>query len=315
MFIRVQNLKRDHNGVVLSGSASVYENIYDPTAKGGHCRQKSVLSLGKVLWINEERSNGIFDSKERGIVEYDLRTNSFSEVQPDDERLASMKLPLPERTHTIFGDVYLFFSLVDRSAIFDSIRSTFSEERTLERVLVHVMYGCIRNHSGAKCGQFLTSSMASYLFTHYSASALDCDSEYFEYMGDENVKKRYFLTLLQEMRKKHPDFGRACYVDLMPLPTEAEGFPYKVLCSYGTDGQVLQARLALVFDIETGVPVWFEVLGSHLPDHQNFADVQKKVKTTLGIDIDTAALDAGYACRELFEMYHCDNSEIGRAHV
>ena len=55
MFIRVQNLKRNDDGVVVSGSASVTESVYDADAKGGHCRQKIVLSLGKVIWISEDK--------------------------------------------------------------------------------------------------------------------------------------------------------------------------------------------------------------------------------------------------------------------
>jgi len=164
MFIRVQNLKKDENGTVVSGSASVYESVYDAEVKGGHCRQKTVLTLGKILWINEQKNLGIFDCKDRGIVEYNLNTNSFSDVSSDDPRLKGTKLSDQERIHTTFGDVYIFFSLVDRSVIFDSIRESFEDEAKLERVIVHVMYGCIRNHSAAKCGQFLESSMASYLF-------------------------------------------------------------------------------------------------------------------------------------------------------
>ncbi len=308
MFIRIQNLKRDDSGVITSGSASVYENSYDPSVPGGHCKQKTALSLGKVIWISEDRTNGIFDCKDRGIVEYDLKTNTFSEVSPTDERLKGTRAPMRERMHTTFGDSYLFLSLVNRSVVFDSIREAFPDEARLERILVHVLYGCIRNHSAAKCGQFLERSMASYLFKRYSASTLNSDSPYFEYMGDDNVKTAYFSALVNNMRKYYPNFGHACYVDSTPLPNEAQGFPYKALCSHGTDGLVMQARLALVLDIETGVPVWFHVFSSNILDHSNLQDIQKDVKATLGIDIEIAALDAGYACSELFERYNLDNN-------
>lgn len=308
MFIRVQNLKRDDQGVVLSGSASVYESSYDSGVKGGHCRQKTVLSLGKIIWINEKKDIGIFDCKDRGIVEYNLSTNSFSEVSSEDPRLKGTDISLQERIHTTFGDVYLFFSLVDRSIIFDSIREAFPSKEKLERVMVHLLYGCIRNHSAAKCGQFLERSMASYLFCSYSVSTLNCDSNYYEYMGDDNVKRTYFTILVKNMRKKYPDFGRACYVDSTPLPNESQGFPYNALCSHGTDGLVMQSRLGLVLDIETGIPVWFQVFSSNILDHSTLKDIEADVRNTLNIDIDIAALDAGYACKELFEKYNIDNS-------
>ena len=189
-----------------------------------------------------------------------------------------------EKVHTTFGDAYLFFSLIDQSIVFKSIRETFSEEDKLERVLVHVMYGCIRNHSAAKCGQFLERSVASYLFRKYSTSTLNCDSNYFKYMGDDTVKKQYFTTLIKNMRTEYPDFGWACYIDSTPLPNESKGFPYKALCSHGTDGLVMQARLALVLDIETGIPVWFHVFSSNVLDHSCLLDIQKDIKATLDID-------------------------------
>ena len=233
MFIRVQNLKKDQEGIILSGSASVYENTYDPDAAGGHCRQKTVLSLGKVVWLNDNKTIGIFDCKDRGIVEYNLLTNSFSEVSADDPRLANTKLGAQEKIHTTFGDAYLFFSLIDRSDIFDILREAFPDEAMLERVLVHVMYGCLRNHSSAKCGQFLEMSMASYLFQRYSTSTLNCDTNYFTYMGDDDVKKRYFKTVVKTMRAIHPNFGKSCFIDSTPLPNESQGFPYKALCRQG----------------------------------------------------------------------------------
>ncbi len=70
-FIRVQNLKRDGDGRVRSGSASVIDVAYDPDAKSGHSRQKVRESLGRVLWLSEDRRSGVFLSKTRGLVAYD----------------------------------------------------------------------------------------------------------------------------------------------------------------------------------------------------------------------------------------------------
>ncbi len=308
MFIRVQNIKRDENNVILSGSASVVRAVYDTSVKGGHCRQETVLNLGKVLWINEGKTKGIFDSKSRGIVEYDLTTNSFANVDRGDDRISGTKVDMQEKTHTNFGDAYIFFSLVSQSVIFNVIRETFPDERKLERVIVHLMHECLRNRSGARCGQFLEASMASYIFRSFSSSTLNCDTGYFTFMGDDNTKKIFFQTLVKHMRKEHPDFGRACYIDSTPLPNESQGFPYKALCSHGTDGLLMQARLALVMDIETGVPIWFHTFSSNVLDQNNILDVKKDVQATLGIDIDIATLDAGYSCKELLRMYNIDNN-------
>jgi hypothetical protein len=94
-FIRVQNLKRDGDGRVRSGSASVIDVAYDPDAKSGHSRQKVRESLGRVLWLSEDRRSGVFLSKTRGLVAYDAGADAFSAVAPDDGRIAGCAPAIP----------------------------------------------------------------------------------------------------------------------------------------------------------------------------------------------------------------------------
>ena len=142
------------------------------------------------------------------------------------------------------------------------------------------------------------------------ASTLDCDSSYFEKLSNDNLKVSFFRALIKEMRKTNPSFGVACYVDSTPLPGEAKNNPFNALCSHGTDGAVIQSRLVLVLDIETCIPVWFEIITSTILDKSTILSITRDLKKTLDIDITMYDLDAGYAKKELFELFNRETSTV-----
>ncbi len=111
-FIRIQKLKKDESGKILSGSASIIDVNYDPKAKY-HAQQRVREKLGKVIELYSKRC-GLFQSPTRGLVIYDADTDSFSspltreaaEEQFNDEKLIEQIFPSAD-VHTVFGDGYL----------------------------------------------------------------------------------------------------------------------------------------------------------------------------------------------------------------
>ena len=148
----------------------------------------------------------------------------------------------------------------------------------------------------------------SHVLEGISVSILDCDTSYFTALSDDNVKVAYFSAVVAEMRKNNPEFGKCCYVDSTPLPGEAKNNPFNALSSHGTDGTVIQSRLVLILDVQTGMPVWFEIIPSNVLDKSTLLSLVSDIEATLGIKIDTYDLDAGYAREELFEMFNRENS-------
>ena len=310
MRIRYRNITRDSNNVIISGSASIVENTYVRNATGerlrNHTRQTVVERLGKVIWIDDSNSQrGIFNSPSRGLVFYDIEKDEFKPVEPTDERLSGSKYQNEtEWTHTNFGNAFLFFNEMEQTPYMNVVRKTFTDRCLFEKVLAHITHDCLKNGSSIKCGEFLKSSVLSYVLKDISMSTLDCDTAYFTALADDNLKKTFFNNLIEEMRKTHPDFGRACYTDSTPLPGEAENNPFNALSSHGTDGAVIQSRLVLLLDIETNIPVWFEIIPSNVLDKSTILSITKDVKETLKIDIDVYDLDAGYARKELFQLFN-----------
>lgn len=316
MNIRFRNIKRDSGNVIVSGSATLVENSYTANPTGNrlknHTRQKVIEPLGRVIWVDEnDNTVGIFDSPTRGLVFYDLKKDEFTPVDTNDPRLAGTRYQFePIRIHTSFGNTYLFFSEMEKTPYMDVLRTAFPDCKLYQRVLAHLAHDCLKNGSSIKCGEFLAENWMSYLLKDISLSTLDCDSSYFAELADDNHKRAFFQALVQEMRNTNPKFGQACYVDSTPLPGEAENNPFNALCSHGTDGVVIQSRLVLVLDIETCVPIWYEIIPSNVLDKSTILSITEDVKATLEIDIVTYDLDAGYARKELFELFNRDNSVI-----
>ena len=258
----------------------------------------------------DDTTCGIFNSPSRGLVFYNLKEDEFTPVEPSDSRLNGTEHEYkPQRIHTNFGNMYLFFSEMGKTPYMAALRTAFGDSPELyQKVLAHITHDCLRNKSSIKCGEYLDQSALSYILTNIPESTLDCDTSYYKMLSDDRFKTAYFKALVSEMRKTHPDFGRACYVDSTPLPGEAENNPYNELCSHGTDGSVIQARMVLVLDYSTNIPVWFEIIASNVLDKSTILSVTKDVKTTLDITIDTYDLDAGYARKELFEYFNKSNS-------
>lgn len=314
MNIRYRNIKRDGKGMITSGSAALVENTYKANINGNrlrnHTRQTVVERLGKVVWIEEgNKGCAIFDSPSRGLVLYNLKTDEFHSVLPTDPRLSGSSYQArPERIHTSFGNTYLFLSEMENTPFMDVLRKAFPDRRFYQRVIAHIAHDCLKNGSSIKCGEFLSENWLSYILTDIGPGTLDCDTYYFTRLSEDDLKTAFFKALILEMRKLIPSFGSACYVDSTPLPGEAENNPFNALSSHGTDGAVIQSRLVLLLDIQTSIPVWFEVIPSNVLDKSTIISITRDVKVTLDIDIEMYDLDAGYARKELFEMFHRGNS-------
>ena len=94
-FLRTQNIKRDDNGNIISGSASIMNTVYD-NSRQHKSKQVVVEKLGKVLWLGDSGRSGIFLNPQRGLFFYDSYTDKFTPVSADDPRLPHSVEVTPE---------------------------------------------------------------------------------------------------------------------------------------------------------------------------------------------------------------------------
>lgn len=300
-FIKCQKIIRDSTGSITSGSASIIDTSYVPGEKY-HSSQKVREKLGRVLYLEGKR--GIFDSPTRGLVEYDSETDSFSEVDRNDTRIAhAVKFSEPQ-IHTVFGDSYLLLSFLDRCGLLAVLRKIFAKDEDYERLLAHVLHGILKDGSHVCCEDFLVRSFASNILPDVNPSSLRSDTRHFTNMGSDKVKIDFFVRFVESMRKTNPSFGKGCYVDSTPLPNDIVDNPFNALSCHGVGQSAVMTRLVMVLDRDTGLPVWYELIPGNRLDINTLMEVIENVASTLNIEIDELILDAGYVSKEVIQTFH-----------
>ena len=86
-FIKAQKIVRDKNNVIVSGSAAVVDSVYVGTGQKSHSKHEVREKLGKVLYLTEDKKQGVFLSPTRGLVQYDADSDTFEAVEKSDPRI------------------------------------------------------------------------------------------------------------------------------------------------------------------------------------------------------------------------------------
>lgn len=307
-FIKTQNVRRDESGAIVSGSAAILDTRYDSKVSG-HSRHSVRESLGKVIALSEDKRSGIFLSPTRGLVSYDATKDIFEHINNSDPRVAGQpRVPEPPM-HTDFGAVYLFTSLLKKGGWIDLLKRVFSKAADYERLLAHVTHVFLRDGSRIKCDTFIAQSALSSILTSFVLSTLRCDTRFFEKMGQDGARMRFFEAYVSMMRKRVEGFGHACYVDSTPLPDDIADNPYNALRCEAGKGCSVEIRLAMVLDDITGLPVWYQLVPGNLMDVSTLKWISEDVRDSLGIEICSVVVDAGYVCEGLIRQYGDSDGE------
>ena len=313
-FIKAQKVIRDENGLIISGSAAIVDTVYVSTGNKNHSRHTVREKLGKVLYLSEDRKSGIFMSPTRGLVEYCALTDTFESVSRDDPRILEQELFPESEIHTVFGDSYWLLKFLEKCGLLAVLRAVFPKDDDYERVLIHILHGILKDGARISCDNFLRKSFASYILKDVPAASLHSDTYFFTLMGGDSLKVSYFRAFVAAMQKQDPCFGKGCYVDSTPLPNDIENNPFNALCCHGVASSEVMTRLILVLDEKTGLPVWYDIIPGNVLDINTVMLIVNDVADTLGIEIDSLVLDAGYVSKELIGAFHIGTEKtiIGR---
>ena len=298
-FIKSQKIVRDDSGKIVSGSAAIVESIYVPGEGKSHSKHQVRERLGKVLFLEEDKKSGIFQSPTRGIVAYDSVTDLFSDVDKDDPRIGGREIFTNPRVHTVFGDSYLLLSFLEKCGLLAVLRSVFPKDEAFGRVMCHVLHGILKDGSRISCDSFIQKSFASYVFEDVPTGSLHSDSRFFSLLGDDDTKMSFFKAFVSFMQKKTPDFGKGCYVDSTPLPNDISDNPFNALCCHGVSSSEVMTRLILVLDEASGLPVWYDIIPGNVLDINTVMRVVNDVADSLGI-IGRMPARKGYPHKTLY---------------
>lgn len=310
-FIKAQKLVRGENGEVKSGSAALVETQYVGVTEGkkGHSKQVIIEKLGKVLYLSDDRKLGLFHSPVRGLVQYDANAGTFSDIELNDPRLPSWYVHEDAPQHTVFGDVWFLLEFIRNNGFLDVLRAICAKDADFQRLVSHLLHDVLKCGSKFSCEDFIAKSFASYFMNSITIHSLKSDSSYYTFMGQDEQRRAYFKAFIADMRKKHPGFGNACYIDSTPLPNDIVDNPFNALCSHGTGACAVMMRLILILDEETGLPVWYSLIPGNILDISTLQKVLEDVQASLGITISSLVLDAGYVTKDLLKDINRNTEE------
>ena len=312
-FIKTQKLVFNEDGTIKSGSAAIIDTTYVKDAKY-HTKHSVRERLGKVLFISSDKKVGIFQSPNRGLVEYNANLDSFKEVSLDDERIAHKKLKESTQIHTVFGDAYFLFKFMKNEHLLEVLSKVFTKNEDMQRMIAHIIHGIAKDGSRITCDNFIEKSFISYLCKDLNFNTLKSDTSFFSKLGNDDIKVSFFKEFVKAMKKLDPEFGKACFIDSTPLPNDIENNPFNALSCHGINSTGVMMRLVLIADNKTGLPVWYEIIPGNVLNINTVMTVVEDVTTTLGIEIGDLVLDAGYISKNLLQAFNVDSEKtlIGR---
>ena len=303
-FIRIQNAKKDKDGNIVGGSASIVESVYQKEGSSA-CKQVLRESLGTIIFMGDRRS-GVFMSKTRGLIGYDSETDEFSVVDADDPRIVGRDALYTPSARTFFGDTYLVLGFLYQKGVLRIIRNLATKNDALfEKIICHTLHGVLRDGSRIQCDRFIERSFISNGLGIKPLS-LRTDTSYFETIGSFEFRTEFFGRFVKHMRQTVTGFGKGCYVDSTPLPNSITDLPTNALCSHGIASVGIQTRLILVLDIITGLPVWFDIIPGNVLDLKTVMNQTEKVSKLIDVKVEDMVLDAGYVCKEVIMAYNLD---------
>lgn len=313
-FIRFRKIKYDPTGKIVSGTAAIIDVKYVPDAGKYHSKQVVREKLGKVKEIYGKKS-GLFLSPTRGLVVYDSSTDSFSKKISKEEANKNIEnsevvedIFNDQLVHVVFGDVYFLIEFIKKINFLNVLRVAFPDKIFFQRLLCHIFHGTLKDGARITCDDFVYKSFASYIVEDIPLSSLKSDTYFYSEMGRDDVKLEFFKAYITEMKKEYPNFGKSCYIDSTPLPNDINS-PFSCLCSHGLSGTAVQMRLILIIDEETTYPLWFDIIPGNVLDINTLKSKTKDVEISLGIEIISYVLDAGYVSQELIHKFDLQEDE------
>ena len=130
-FIRTRKIKYDENNKIISGTAAIIESKYVSGNLKYHSKQIVRERLGKVIELYSKKE-GLFLSPTRGLVIYNSKTDTFSDPVTREQattiisnQMVQEKTFPTENIHTIFGDSFLFFEIMNKVGITNVLSNIF----------------------------------------------------------------------------------------------------------------------------------------------------------------------------------------------
>lgn len=259
------------------------------SVRNGDKVSKESINLGRVI----DKEKGIYKSRERGVFQYDLETDTYTSIaQPEGRR----ELSLPGISHGTersikaekaivdLGDVFFLDAFIKKAGLDAVIDGAGYEDRdTLYALLCHRLLG---GGDDRRAEDWCAGSYAGILYPHAQLSGEQI-REVYAALGGELSRQLFFSRYLPYVSERGASDRTAA--ESMTAKRSGAKERYVLIDSAADRG----GRLLYVVRQSTGMPVFFR----YCQDKE--ADVETLVRTIRELEvykivISLAILDAGY---------------------
>jgi hypothetical protein len=231
--------------------------------------------LGRVV----DKENGVFKNRDRGIFTFSL-DKGFGQTE------TSVFEPVGEKFNLDFGDCRLLDEMLKKSGFHAILDKAMPHDRDTLRALVAFKL-LDPGFAFTYAQEWLEGSYARIVYPKAAVRSQRI-SEFLKELGDEaNWRKVFteYLAFISENDKKHP-----ILIDSTGLPNDIK-FPLSAVNNH--NGVISnEARLILVVDRITGMPLYFRYAAGNIIDVSTLKTTLKEL-AAYGVDVNYAVVDAG----------------------
>ena len=253
--------------------------------------KKTYVNLGRVI----DKENHIFKNRERGLFRYDLRSNEYFPIDPDEYSLDAGKKKM--RIFS-FGDVWFLDQYLRKTGLDRVLRSIHCDAP--DTVFALVQFYILNRLGLSHFRDWYTHSYASILYPRATCSSQRL-SEQLAWIGSEDSYHDFFAAYIAFMERSGEDLNNIL-IDSTGLPNSIH-FPLTGVCTHNgkTSNEV---RMIYVTQEKTGIPVYLRYVQGSIPDVSTVIATLKELEE-VDIHVQEALIDAGYYSEKNIQaLYH-----------
>ena len=269
-----------------------YATVMQSVREGDRVVKKKHIYLGKVL----DRQLGIFSSKERGIFQYDLATDTFSDAPASFTKI-DRRADYQEQLIVDFGDAFLFNHLISIFGMEDAI--TALKYGNIDSVKSLLLYYMLQPTSNVHAHTWYEGSFARILYPNANLDSRRI-SDLLRAIGQESSLRAFFGKYIEILGAEARD-GANILIDSTGLPNSIRTH---ITAISNHNGQISEEiRLIYVVQQNTRLPIYMRYVPGNVIDSTTLITTVKELKA-IGVNTKFAILDAGYVTDDgLLEMY------------
>lgn len=283
--------------LVSTGSANQYVSAAR-TTRNGASTSISYIYLGKVV----DQTAGIYHNRKRGYFTFDLETGEFGDVPENFSDSKTSDERLLKKVSLDFGDSFLINAFLWKSGLMQVADSIgFANKDTLHAMILFYMLSPLANCNAIS---WFDGSIAKLLYPRANLSSQRISDFLVSIAKPERVMafQKAYLKYIEENYAS----DKGILIDSSGLPNKIHIPETRTSVHNGVVSN--ETRLIMVVQKTTGLPLYYKSVEGNIVDVITLERILLHLDS-LGVQIDSCILDAGYNSADNLDLFYNENHE------